>query len=123
MRRGVLTPSKLASVTGFTLAQIKHDLIHFRTKSQVWLNEQAKGGYIFQAQNASDQLQDMIEELQQKRTEPRVKNDTELLIKVDSAIANFIAMRFQLAMSGPGLASMQSAMNRVGDEMDSAFGR
>ena len=118
MAKGVLSPTNLAKVTGFNLDIVKNDLAYFRKGSAKWLGELAKDGYTFQAQNTSDQLQDMIEELQQKRTEKEVKEDTEMLIKVDSSIAQLLALKFQLSMSGPGLMSMQQAMNRVVTEVN-----
>ncbi len=115
--RGVLSPVNLAQVTGIDVETVKNDLKFFRKDSGKWLSELAKDGYTFQAQNTSDQLQDMIEELQAKRTEKNVKEDTELLIKVDTAIAQLLSLKFQLSMSGPGLMSMQQAMNRVATEV------
>ncbi len=113
LTKGILSPGNLAKVTGYDVNLIKNDLAYFKRNSNKWLTELAKDGYIFQSQNINDQLQNMIEELQQKRTEKKVTDDVDLLIKVVLTITQLLSLKWQLISNGPMLTTMKKMMERV----------
>ena len=113
LAKGILSPSKLAQVTGETIHVMKHDLKFFKKNSNTWLTGLGIDGFTFQAQNTMDQLQDMIEELQQKRTnEQQIKSNINSLIKVDNAIANLLGLQWQISCSGPTLMNIKRAQKK-----------
>jgi len=115
IRKGVETPSALAQVTGFTLAVIKHDLIFFRNESKKWQSEQAQNGYIWALENAENQIQDLIEEQQQKRTTKEVKADPKELRETVRLIADLMALKFQIKTSAPAIASIQRMLEKANE--------
>lgn len=117
MSKGILSPSNLAKATGFTINQIKHDLVFFKKNANTWLDGLAIDGYTFQAQNTDSQLQDMIEELQQKRTLDEVKSNIPLLIKIDNAIAHLLSLKWQLASNGSALMTIRRAQKKYANQL------
>ena len=117
MSKGILSPTNLSIVTGYKVDLIRHDLVFFKKNANTWLDGLALDGYTFQAQNTDSQLQDMIEELQQKRTLDEVKNDIKLLIKVDSAIAHLLSLKWQLASNGSALMTIRRAQQKYAKQL------
>ena len=117
LARGILTPKKLADVMGIKIDTVRNDLKFFRKDSITWLEGLALDGFTFQAQNTMDQLQDMLEELQQKRTLKDVKNDIHILVKVDKEIAHILSLQWQIASTGPTLMNIRKAQEQSEDTM------
>ena len=115
LARGILTPKKLSDVMGVKIDTVRNDLKFFRKDSITWLEGLALDGFTFQAQNTMDQLQDMLEELQQKRTLDDVKNDIHLLVKLDKEIAHILSLQWQIASTGPTLMNIRKAQEKSED--------
>ena len=115
--KGILSPTNLAVASGYDLNLVKNDLAFFKRISGEWLMELAKDGYTFLSHNTADQLQDMIEELQQKRTSEKIKNDVILLIKVDLALVQLLSYKWQLITNGPTMLIIKRAMDKVRNDV------
>jgi len=115
LARGILTPKKLADVMKISIDTVRNDLKFFRKDSITWLEGLALDGFTFQAQNTMDQLQNMLEELQQKRTTDDVKNDVHLLVKLDKEIAHILSLQWQIASTGPTLMNIRKAQEKTED--------
>ena len=113
LARGILTPKKLADVMKVSEDTVRNDLKFFKKDSLTWLKGLAVDGFTFQAQNTMDQLQDMLEELQQKRTLDRVKNSVKMLVLVDKEIAHILGLQWQIASTGPTLMNVQKAQQSL----------
>jgi len=113
LSRGILTPKKLADVMKVKEDTVRNDLKFFKSNSLTWLKGLAVDGFTFQAQNTMDQLQDMLEELQQKRTQEKVKNSIRMLVLVDKEIAHILSLQWQIASTGPTLMNVQKAQQSL----------
>ena len=115
LARGILTPKKLADVMKISIDTVRNDLKFFRKDSITWLEGLALDGFTFQAQNTMEQLQNMLEELQQKRTLKKVTEDVKMLVLVDKEIAHILSLQWQIASTGPTLMNIRKAQEKQED--------
>ena len=113
IRRGIENPTALAQASGFPLTTVKHDLKFFRKEADKWHREQANNGYLWSLQTTEDQLQNMIEEQQQKRNTDKVKNDAKELRETTRLIAELMSLKFQVKTSAPAIGSIQRMLEKT----------
>jgi len=100
LSKSITSSLLIAQELGLKISTVSNDLHWMKKNSMKWLAGHTLDGYVFETQNAIEQLRDMELELQSKRNP---NNSLDDVIKIIHELKELINMRWVMQGDGPTL--------------------
>ncbi len=97
------TEKEIAEKLGVSRRTIVRDIAYFRDQAQIWVENQAKGEFVFHMQLALEKLQDSEREYNKLFEEAKTIEDK---LKILKAKENNLALQTQILGEGPTLLGL-----------------